>query len=352
MSMAKPSHALASILLLACGFFTAAQTPPTQSTSSLLVNVLDRKGNAVRNLTKDNFRVKVNGHPAAVVAADYGLAPRRIVVLLDMSGSMAGRAEQNNKWQVAREAIEDLITETPADVQVALITFSTQVHDVFDFSQNRASIAAWLKQGSSQRSDINGATAFYDALVAATKLLQPARPGDAIYAITDGGDNHSHVSRTETRKLLLQSGIRLFLFLFAEPTPLELQSEAGPVGVLELAHETGGFVFGVAGERGLDLFDFNYDAGEKTQDRIKRYTQALNVQVNGFYTLHLETPIRPSKLGKVSLEIVDSTGKASKEVAWTYQRFFSPPDLRRLTVVTEPPLRNRPSPPAPASPAR
>ncbi len=323
--MAKTSHALASILLLACGLFTVAQSAPTQSTSTLLVNVLDRKGNAVRNLTKDNFRVKVNGHPAAVVAAGYGLAPRRIVVLLDMSGSMAGATEKNKKWQVAREAIEDLLTETPTDVRVALVTFSTQVHDVFDFSQNRSSIAAWLKEGSSQRSDINGATAFYDAVVAATKLLRPARPGDAIYAITDGGDNHSHVSRTETRKLLLQSGTRLFLFLFAEPTPLELQSEAGPVGVLELAHETGGFVFGVAGERGLDLFDFNYDAGEKTQDRIKRYTQALNVQVNGFYTLQLDVPAAARKLNTVSLEIVDSTGKVSKDVAWTYQRLFPPP---------------------------
>jgi uncharacterized protein with von Willebrand factor type A (vWA) domain len=82
------------LLLLAYGFLAAAQTAPTQTTRSLLVNALDRNGNAVRNLTKDSFRVKVNGHAAALLDAHYNLAPRRIVVLLDMSGSMAGETEK------------------------------------------------------------------------------------------------------------------------------------------------------------------------------------------------------------------------------------------------------------------
>jgi len=322
--MARVALRFAGLLLLAYGFLAAAQTAPTLSTRLLLVNVLDRNGNAVRNLTKDSFRVKVNGHPAVVVAAGYGLAPRRIVVLLDMSSSMAGEAEQSKKWRVAREAVEDLLTETPADVQVALVTFSSHVHDVFDFSQHRSSLETWLKRGTSQRSDVKGTTAFCDAAVAAAKLLQPARPGDAIYAITDGGDNSSRVSQTDTRKLLLQAGIRLFLFLFAEPIPSQLQQGGS---VLMLAHETGGFVFGVTGQRGLHLFDFNYDDGENTRDRIKLYTRALNIQVNGFYTLQLDAPAPAKKLSKISLEIVDNTGKVSKDVAWTYQRMFPAPGM-------------------------
>src|ERR1700674_5965772 len=101
------------LLLPAYGFLAAAQTGPTQTTRSLLVNVLDRNGNAVRNLTKDSFRVKVNGHAGALLDAHYNLAPRRIVVLLDMSGSMAGETEKNEQWRIAREAIEDFLTELP-----------------------------------------------------------------------------------------------------------------------------------------------------------------------------------------------------------------------------------------------
>jgi hypothetical protein len=92
--MARVALRFAGLLLLAYGFLAAAQTAPTQTTRSLLVNVLDGNGNAVRNLTKDSFRVKVNGHAAALLDAHYNLAPRRIVVLLDMSGSMAGETEK------------------------------------------------------------------------------------------------------------------------------------------------------------------------------------------------------------------------------------------------------------------
>jgi VWFA-related protein len=312
---------------LAYGFLAAAQTAPTQSTCSLLVNVLDRNGNAVRNLTKDSFRVKVNGHPAAVVATDYGLAPRRIVVLLDMSGSMAGEAEKSKKWKIAREAVEDFLEETPAEVQVALLTFSSKIHDTLDFSQGRSSITAWLERGPSQRSEIKGTTAFYDATVAAAKLLEPALPGDSIYAVTDGGDNNSRISQAAAKQRLVQSQIRLFVFLFSEPMPTE-EERSGGESVMELARDTGGFVFGISGHRStggasfLPLVEYDYD--KPTRERIRLYTQALNIQVNGFYTLRLDANLRPGKAGKVSVAIVDDRGIARKDVAFTYSTALPP----------------------------
>lgn len=307
-------------VLLACAHLALAQSAPKQPASSLLVNVLDRNGNAVRNLTKDDFRVKVNGHPAALLDAHYNFAPRRIVVLLDMSGTMAGVTEKNNKWRIAREAVEDLLTETPADVQVALVTFSYNAHDILDFSQGRSSITEWLKRGPSQWTDIKGRTALYDAVAAAAKLLEPALPGDSIYAITDGGDNSSHISETVTKQRLLQSQIRLFVFLLAEPTPTDKEL-LEPEAVTELARDTGGFVFGVLGRRQtLFAMDFDYEDGKKGQDRISLYTRALNIQVNGFYTLQLNTPPFAKKSSKVFLEIVDGNGKVRKNLAWTYQR--------------------------------
>jgi Mg-chelatase subunit ChlD len=325
--MARVALRFAGFLLLAYGFLAAAQTAPTLSTRSLLVNVLDQNGNAVRDLTKDGFRAKVNGRPATVVEARYSLAPRRIVVLLDMSGSMAGETEKNKKWQIARQALEDLIAETPADVKVALLTFSSQVHDVFDFSQSRSSMAAWLKDEPHRRAEIKGRTALYDAVLAATKLLEPTRSGDAIYVITDGGDNSSHISETGTRKLLLQSRIRLFVFLLAEKLPMELE-RTGKDSLIEIARATGGFVFGVAGREAeasfLPSWNFEYDYDDRTRERIRLYTEALNIQVNGFYTLQLETPLQPSKLRKVLLEIVDARGQPRKDVAFTYSTLLPP----------------------------
>jgi hypothetical protein len=324
--MTKISFVFAGALL-ACALLAPAQSAPKQPASSLLVNVLDRHDNAVRDLPIDDFRVKVNGHPAAVVEAHYNLAPRRIVVLLDMSGSMAGGTEKNRKWQIAREAIEDLIAESPADVNLALLTFSFQVHDAFDFSQSRGSMAAWLKKGPTQRADVKGRTALYDAVLAATRLLGPTLPGDSIYVITDGGDNSSHISETKAMELLLRSGIRLFVFLLAE-SPLTEEERAGKDSVIDIARATGGFVFGVAGRAAgasfLPSWDFEYEYDARTREKIELYTQALNVQVNGFYTLRLETPVRPSKLRKVSLEIVDRRGQPRKDVAFTYSTLLPP----------------------------
>ncbi len=331
--MAEILRVFASVLLLACGVPALPQTAPNQSPRSLLVNVLDNDFNAVRDLTKDNFRVKVNGHPATLLEAHYNLAPSRIVVLLDMSGSMAGESS-SKKWEIAHDAVEYLITETPADVGVALITFSSQVHDVFEFSTSRKSIALWLKGGHSRRADVKGRTALYDAVLAAAKLMEPARSGDAIYLITDGGENRSHMSKDATRKLLLQSGIRVFGLLFDEELPIEIVRDGpGPESVMELARETGGYVFGVsphqisARPHILPPFpdSFSYDYDEHSRERIKFYTQALNVQLSGFYTLHLDAPAPARKPYKVALEVVDENGKAKKDVAWTYQQALPEP---------------------------
>jgi hypothetical protein len=121
----------------------------------------------------------------------------------------------------------------------------------------------------------------------------------------------------------LQAGIRLFLFLFSEPSPF---GQEQPDSVLKLTHETGGFVFGVtgraAGSSFLPSWDVEYDDNADARERIRLYTKALNIQVNGFYTLLLETSNRPGKQRKISLEIVDGAGKVSKDVAWTYQRLL------------------------------
>jgi hypothetical protein len=107
---------LTTLILLALFSSGLAQQAPnpeaTPATRPVLVNVFDLHGKAVRDLTKDNFRVRVNGKPAVVLDARYSLAPRRIVVLLDMSGSMAGESD-NKKWRIAREAVEDFLAQTP-----------------------------------------------------------------------------------------------------------------------------------------------------------------------------------------------------------------------------------------------
>ena len=232
-------------VLLCCCVYLAAQSDPSPYSLSILANVIDRNGRPVRDLTKDQFQIKVDGRPVGHLEATYGVAPRRIVVLLDMSASMSGEIA-TNKFEIAREAIKDLLEDPPDDVSIALVTFSNQVHDVFDFSQSRNSMARWLEEGSGKQGSpqVHGRTALFDAMQTAGKLFVPPCPGDALYLISDAGDNSSHVRPEEVRELLVRSQIRLFVFLLADPIPFP-DEETGKDAVEEIARATGGFVFGV-----------------------------------------------------------------------------------------------------------
>ena len=323
---------LASILLLGDPSFAQPSRP--QPLASLLANVIDRKGDAVRNLTKDNFRVKVNGHPANLKEASYTLAPRRIVLLLDMSASMAGDL-RGQKWQIGREAAVDLLAETPEDVPIALLTFSDKVDNVFDFSQSRNSMLAWLKQGivkEGARKDgdsrIHGRTALFDSILTAAKTFGTVHSGDAIYVITDADDNRSRIHAREIRKLLLDSQIRLFAFLLPEPWWPSSEPQQGIESVEEIARATGGFVFGIAGHNiGVSFppsVRYAFDYNDRTRQTIKFYTHALNIQVSGFYNLSFDLPMAPEKPRKVSLEVVDGNGKFRKDVVYTYSTALLP----------------------------
>jgi von Willebrand factor type A domain len=297
-------------------------------TRSIVANVLDTHGNAVRDLTKENFHLRVNGKPTEVLDARYSLAPRRIVALLDVSGSMTGE-KANGKWRIAREAADDLLAETPDDVSIAMLTFSGKVRDVVDFSRGRTAIATWLREDPGQRPNrkYSPKTALFDAILEGLRLLQPVQPGDAVYVITDGGDNASQASADKTRSALLQSGVRLFAFLFAEPLKPSSEEE-GKDAFLSMVADSGGFVFGVSGHQPVGS-GFPWAAGSVYNDdhpeRVRLLTQLLNIQLNGFWTLELEAPLS-NKTSNVKLEIAADEGSARKDVGVTYVRLLLPKD--------------------------
>jgi len=321
---ASPKLLLLIVILPAFLSSSSAQQAPNSSpgTRSAVVNVFDEHGNAVRDLAKEDFRVRLNGKSVAVLDARYSIAPRRIVVLLDMSSSMT--EESTEKWQIAREAVDDLLMQTPRDVPIAMVAFAGKVREEFDFPQSRSKIAAWLREGPGQRPHLKhpATTRLFDAILEGLKLLSPIQSGDAVYAITDGVDNASQASVVKTRTALLQSSVRLFAFLFAEGSRAPDEQEAKG-SFLSIVGDTGGFVFSVAGRQRLGPPPdyFVYDKADRA--KVKVYTQKLNIQVNGFWTLELAA--RSSSRGsKMELEVVGHEGKVRKDVMATYPRVLSP----------------------------
>jgi hypothetical protein len=151
------------------------------------------------------------------------------------------------------------------------------------------------------------------------KLLQPVQPGDAVYAITDGGDNASHALADQTKLALLQSDVRLFAFLFAGDESVSVEQE-NRLFFLSMVADTGGFVIPVSppavGGESSWLYGGVY---KDNPEKIRFFTQRLNIQVNGFWTLELAAP--PSnKASKVKLTVVGEEGKIRKDVGVNYRR--------------------------------
>lgn len=315
-------------VLMVPGFFSSAlaqQARDTPGNLPVLVNVMDLHGREIRDLTKNDFHVQINGKAALISEARYSAAPRRIVIVLDMSSSMAAETD-NGKWRIARAVVGDLLMRTPPDAPIAMVTFSDQVHQIFDFTQGKTAVAQWLKQGPSGRTNIRhqSKTALFDAILAGLRLLEPFHLGDAICAITDGEENHSHSSKTPTDTALLRSGVRLFAFLFGEPTPVTGEEEARE-SFSDMVADTGGLSFVISGRQvpGGTSWAVQYDYDQRSQESLDIFTQQLNNQVKDFWILEVTVP-SVSKKSKLKLEIVDQRGKARKDLAFTYPRFLPP----------------------------
>jgi hypothetical protein len=311
--------------------FTQQALPfPKSGTRSVVVNVFDIHGKAIRDLTKDNFRVLLNGKPTAVLDAGYSFAPRRMVLLVDMSGSMTGD-KTTGKWRIAREAVHDLVAETPSDMPIAMLTFAGKVREAFDFSQGRSAIAKWLSEGSGQEPNLGhpARTALFDSILAGLQLLRPIQPGDALYVITDGGEDASLASAIRTKKALLQSGVRMFTLLFAEPQKVSEEQEAEG-SFLSMVQDSGGFAFGLSGHLrvGQAPWESDHTYQDDSRDKIKLYTQQLTIQVNGFWTLEVAAPLSSNGESKIKLEVVSNEGRVRKDVGVTYYRVL--PSVRYL----------------------
>src|SRR5262245_8743531 len=85
--------ALVAVGLLCTTLLRGQQQPGYRSTVDtvpVFVTVLDKDERLVTTLTRDEFQVVDNGKPQALTVFDNSPRPVRLIVMLDVSGSMFG----------------------------------------------------------------------------------------------------------------------------------------------------------------------------------------------------------------------------------------------------------------------
>lgn len=115
---------LTTFVLIVLGAAGSQQQPTFRARGDavrVFVTVTDRDGRLVTTLKQENFEVRDEGKPQPITLFDNSPQPIRLIVMLDVSGSMEGNLP------LLRAAVEQLFPRLRPDDRVRLGTFG---HDV------------------------------------------------------------------------------------------------------------------------------------------------------------------------------------------------------------------------------
>ncbi len=305
-SLPRTWTGLLALLLFGFGARLTGQQAPCLN-RTLAVTVTTQDYQPVRDLTAANFSATLGHDPVRIVSASLATGAR-IVIVIDSSGSMSS---EGWKWMSGIAAAEGLYLSAPPDTALALMTFAGKVENRVDFSQGVNVVAGKLKQlegkGWSKSPPGMGRTALTDAIVGALDLLGPRRLGDAIYLVSDGGENASKVKESRGAARLLSSGVRLFAFFPIAPSvprPFVLEEFDVMRNVAHVAEDSGGdFVICMPGGLPGPPYDWPHDLPVfGTTRKALHAARAMDQMVTEFYRLELELPKEVDKPTKWRLE--------------------------------------------------
>jgi hypothetical protein len=186
-----------------------------------------------------------------------------------------------------------------------LVLFSDRIIDSLGFDRSPNEILqriAGLHQGKGQ-------TALLDSLAYSIGLFPAPEPGDAIYLISDGGDNHSKLHEKDLERELLSRGIRLFSFMLSEGYFLTEDERAGVADVRRLAQATGGSIVSA-------WQDQSVKGGEQVNAQLRHAYDLMK----RFYELGVELPPRLETEHRWELQILEGNGKRRRDLEVTYPR--------------------------------
>lgn len=184
----KIACALAAMLCLAAGARAQTQDEPDvvrTSTSLVILNVgvADRKGQAVTNLSQNDFAVYEDGVRQSVVSFEPAAAPFSLVLLLDMSGSTI-----NFRPTLKQSALRFIDALGPED-RVQVIAFNDKVQTLQPFTNDRRKVAFAINEAKGR-----GNTGLYKALShSLSELAKEGKRRKAVVVLTDGLDTDERV---------------------------------------------------------------------------------------------------------------------------------------------------------------
>jgi VWA domain-containing protein len=264
------------------------------------VNVDNKQGQIIPGLSPGDFHAEMRGKPIKILSAARNDQPVRVMIVLDRSTSML---KDESKWNAYLTTAMALVSHMPPQSIAGLTAFTDTVLGSVPFTADTAGLKAAISGLSSvpqitQRR--GGATALFDALLAAGSSFDHPQPGDSLYALTDGDDDASRITGEFARRALVSKGVRLFAFSIpAGDKPIARRVAKN---FQDMARKTGGEGVTISrklvGTSGL-LTDNSGDSSEAAMSLETQFRHIFN-----FYRLEIELPLSTQKSEAWSLRLV------------------------------------------------
>src|SRR5262249_53820993 len=204
---------------------------------NILFTVADKKGKFVTNLRKDDFKVYEDEKTQTITnfSSESNL-PLTISLLVDTSGSI------RDKLKFEEEAAIEFFYSTlqRGKDKALVISFDSGVDLLQDFTDDPEKLADKIRKIRA-----GGGTSLYDAIYLAVNQKLAGQNGRRIVIlITDGDDNSSRVSLTETLEAAQRNEVTVYA-ISTNSTAFfgSKEQERSYKNLKKLAEETGGKAF-------------------------------------------------------------------------------------------------------------
>ena len=288
----------------------------------LQIALRDQQDLPIQNISATDFEARVHGKPIKILSLAPDPRPHRIVLILDTSGSMSSTAAEPALVSLEFSLARHFFELNRQRSQIALLTFNNGIKETVDFPQGNAAVGSKLQQIASDRNyvkaNVKGTTALRDAIMEGLQLLVRPNSADALYILTDGGDNASKHSAADLTKRVKMTSARLFVVLLHREagsrnrTPEEL---TGPDELSEIARKSGGEILTAAAWHGDKVaLSANSEVKLKSQETLSRLYEAIFQD----YLLEVELPSAILKDERLEVKLSETAHRKWKRAQITY----------------------------------
>lgn len=286
------------------------------------VSFRDAQDLPINDISFADLEGTLRGKPVKVLSLTRDTRPHRVVLVLDASGSMGMTFGGNRSpWFLEVVLARNFFAVTRGQVPLAMLTFKDRVDEIAGFTPDNSSFADKLQKiGDSdyRRASVKGYTALLDALLQGLEMLDHPTSADAVFVLTDGGDNVSKQSFSAVARHFERTTVRLFSILirshqhgYRNHIPEEFDAQDLRV----LARNTGGEMLTTADWQGNKvILQKEHNDKVTTEETLRRLYQAIL----GSSLLEIELSASMAKPQSFDLRLTPAARKRWKDAKLTY----------------------------------